>query len=370
MVKRPTAGVYINYQIGEYSNKLDSEKSVPFFWYPLCRTGNYDFVYKDSPLYWVEMHSSRTKANPLCGNNYLHFHAQDMNADDLIQPDNKDWKTPGNMYIDDSAYTNENFFLSHRSLACQGAVDDAFVKGDILSVATNPSTAKLLANRRINAKFKSYIYPNGLKIEILDSILSADGTSNDMKIRVSWNFYTINKNVRWCGHIAIKEKVELSPHVIMRLDLSQTATTSIRNKFGENFYYTDTTELRIRIGATFQIGVQSCLKLENYSILSLDSTALVTIEDNGKLVLESNCTLRIDEDAKIVLNGNATIVCSEGSQIQISPRAKIDASKQAQILISDKMKSQYADNQILKEHIKFVPQKKIDKEIAKISSKW
>ena len=139
--------------------------------------------------------------------------------------DPKEWENPSTTLIGliyDEIFRNEIFLpkvvekdgvtlpgsnFHYQSYPCFGSVYDMFTQGGKISIGTNPSSTPVLTyytsgdnTTRPQTSHYNYdnrkVYLNGLSIEVMEQ-----RTNGDIKIRIRWDDFDVNSNMRWCGPV-------------------------------------------------------------------------------------------------------------------------------------------------------------------------
>lgn len=151
-----------------------------------------------------------SNANPLTGHLMLSNFVFDFNNDGEIKSNEHqsfgsanyvNWDS-AQFYINGNPMPRDSFNVKVRP--AWGSVWDPFEIGDKIGVAEKNTATTLLTWK--TALYKSTIdvdpeshdnrkiHLNGISVEILDEITNAEGNGKDLKVKIRWNDYDINKN--------------------------------------------------------------------------------------------------------------------------------------------------------------------------------
>ena len=349
-------GIRFNIQVGN-DNLTSYANSTTNYISPLCSFGNYDFTYStttlkslvelppinecfndiaDEPVTYYQASTSSQQSNPFTGYHLLQQHAINFiepnhhitNSHDdyhIFEIFDKEYILPVNTY-----FNGTGIFINYFTIA--GTQYDAFPIGTKLSIASNPSSSSLLTynttsrysisnppNLTYNSVDNRYIYLNGLSIEILEQ-----KPNGDIRIRIKWNDFDVNNDVRWCGPIVLNEKVYLKSNKTITLDQGLTPTKPVNpiTFYGEKVF-SDPTIFTCKINSHFKLELNSSVDVKNNSVFVLESGSLLEISADAKFVVKSGCTLKINHGANLLIRGAGRIEVESGGFICIENGANI-----------------------------------------------
>ena len=327
-------GIRLNIQIGNDCLDADLFSSRSNYLVPLSAFGNYDFYY--NPAETNEGESSHTSfytartnsrlSNPLCGYHLSMYPAIDDNGDDTILP--KEYVAVQKVYKDNTLVA-DNWPMF-------GSEYDAFAPGTTISLSSNPPAVPLMTfctgERRIGATLGTvsippkaddnrHIYLNGLRVDVVEQY--ADGS---IKVRIRWDDYAVDKDVRWCGPIVMSERVELQPLRTITLDYGLTPTRPI-NPTSHNGMkvFSDATVFTSLNGSYFKQEPHSVVNVINKSSLVLDSGSVyeigdqaeLNVEQSGSLIVKSGATLRVSGKGHVEIKSGAYICLEAGAHVEL-----------------------------------------------------
>ena len=321
----PRKGIRINYQIGDDQMEgnglsiLFSSKSNYFV--PLSSFGNYDFYYdtNDVPSGYRAKTYSQCQ-NPFTGDHPLMLPAFDYTEDDSI--------TSSENITVWSIYRND--ILEMDKFPVFGNKYDIFPVGSRISIASNPSLSSLINYSTAIRPHKKYVHTprgsdnryvwlNGLHIDIVEQY--PDGS---IKIRIIWDDYSVDRNVRWCGPIMLSEQLNLKPACCMTLDYGTTVTRPANPMiFNNKKVFSDPTTFTCRYGSHFLQESGSTVNVINNSTLVIDSGAFYEIEDLAVLNIEQSGTLIVRSGGTLRVKGAGHVEVKNGAYVCIEKGAKI-----------------------------------------------
>jgi hypothetical protein len=345
-----TPGIYAYHQIGKDVKEGGNEIYATFpyshpnalgsYLVPFNAEGNYDYHFRRDLLvpaspnlgcgHWgnanIPIHRSKNLDNPLTGFNDM-FITIDGNNDGTLYFKDRIQTGLSEVYSGDSVV--HNYFRN-------GDWKDPFTKitgKTKIYLASNPAPVPIYTYRSGNA----YTSParqapedfenrkvdlNGLAIEILDEDALGDG-SGAMKVKISWDNYIVDKNVRWCGNIRLhpndfdikKPSLQVKRRKKILLERGQSPTYYKAEEFDDdkNPIFTDST--------LFQA-------LPN-SFVQLEKRARVTVNEGSTLHFQSQSSLTMESRSRIVLQ-------NPGDKLIIDAAANLNLHKRAFLFIGKK----------------------------------
>ncbi len=341
-----TPGIYAYIQVGKdvkegasdiYNYEFSYQDALAGFLFPLTAEGNFDFYYAwdkiQEPNFsicgnWgnrnLPVNVEKSKPNPLTGFSDL-YDFVDFNNDgkfysgDSVQPGLSE-------IIGDSVVHNFN---------CSGDWMDAFCEATgktELSISTNPAPVPVYTLCTNYEGKKSYlpkgnfasfenrvIWLNGLSIKIIQENVYGKG---EVKIKITWDDYTVKKNVRWCGNIVLspndfdrsKPSLILEKKKKMLIDRGYSSTNSIpteKNAEGR-WIFTDTSKFTVTDSAYMKLKQGSQLILDNGSKFILKKGSKLEMLAKSKIIIKKNSEF-IVEDGAVFLKGQKCNVIKKGS---------------------------------------------------------
>lgn len=324
-------GIRFNIQIG--NDDLYSFNSLTNYLVPLSSFGNHDYYYDtlDYPQdrefkYRYSAKTYSNMENPFTGNHPAMLPAFDYTKDDIIGA--KELITIMELFLDDEKMLD--------NWPVYGNKYDAFPKKSSISIASNPPSTPLLTYKTPPRGFGNslgvfsntpsdednrYVWLNGLRVDVVEEY-----TDGSIKIRVVWDDFKVERNVRWCGPIMLSERVELQPSCTIFLDHGITATRP-NNPIDLNGQkvFTDPTVFTCRDDSYFKQEAYSTVNVINNSTLVLDSgsvyeindNAVLNIEQSGTLIVKAGATLRVKGRGYVDVKNDGYICVEEGAIINL-----------------------------------------------------
>ncbi|MDE6112353.1 MAG: T9SS type A sorting domain-containing protein [Bacteroidales bacterium] len=298
-------GVRINLQVESESFDAVGDGDMRTSYYaPFSCFGRWDFDISQIKDDEYRAKTTSDKNNAFTGNSILEFLNYDVDGNGKLQ--DKEVVKIKQFYKDDVRIGGDYPIL--------GTAYDVFRVGDVLSMATNPSTTPWLTHqvrRSINdGSDNRKIYLNGLKIHIKEK-----RTDGSVVVTVSQGYYTVNQNQRWCGDIVLNEKISLNAGKKINLALGKTPVVKetpivINNKR----YFTEPTVLTCMAHSVLSLDGNSAIEvdslcalvLKNGSILENGPSSGITqirIKRGGTLIVESGVS--IGKGILFILDGGA-----------------------------------------------------------------
>lgn len=351
-------GLYAYIQIGKES--FSDFSGLAGYLQPLHAFGNYDFDYDistlksgfdileelshygkvdENPVKYGKLIVNSAKSNPFTGYNMI----QNM-AFDLENPN------PGGTPVFNEIYGNELFLPSSvevdgtllpesdfhwSTYPAFGTRYDAYTQGQKIGIGSNPSAVPVYTYRTRYGDVRPYssyalydnrkIYLNGLSIEILEQ--RANG---DIKLRLRWDDYDVDNNVRWCGNIVLNETINLKTGKTILLDQGLTPTKPVNPMdFNGDLIFADYTILTCKNGSSFKLEPSSTVRVMNSSALVLEPGSYMEINDGSlldiqtysTLLMKAGSTIRIKGSGELMINSNAYICTEAGSNIYLEDDA-------------------------------------------------
>lgn len=359
-------GLFVIVQVGKditsgsniyYSGK-DHPNALASWMFPLTAEGNFDFTYSDvihppfSPCtgmvpYVLFDLRKEPLPNPFSGFNTIFGQPNTNNSDVLFDRD----AIQGVGFINNKGDTllNRSAFGGLKtSFNCKGKCTPEGKK--ILSLSTNPSAVPLLtytsgdnflaAMKTDVNKYSPYenrtIYLNGLSVTILendyDSVRFGKGA---IKIRVKWNDYTVENDVRWCA-----DSIRLNPN-----DFDSSAYALIINK---------NVNVRVDRGKspTYDYSDKNRGGFTAPTIFSCLENAKINIKTGGKLVIDHNSLFELNANSRIDISRKGKIIVKNGGVLYLKRGAQINISKKGRIIFEKGGVLKKEDGGIIQESMK------------------
>ncbi len=320
-------GIRFNIQIGNDRLDGDFDRSRTNYLVPLSAYGNHDFRYfgPDSATGYYDAYAGASRSNPFTGNHPLMLPAIDINGNDSIQA--KEFVTI------DKIHGASNRPLAN--LPVFGNIYDAFPVGASLSLSTNPPSSPLMthmtasrppgnelgdANPHPASDDNRHIWLNGLRVDILEQY--ADGS---IKVRILWDDFRVDRDVRWCGPVMLTERLELQPSRTITLDhgLTPTKTVNPVTIDGEKVF-ADPTVFTCRPGSHFKQEPHSTVRAIRQSTLVLDSGSVYEVGDGAQLRIEPSAALLVRNGATLRVLGRGHVEVLDSAHICIEPGAIVE----------------------------------------------
>lgn len=321
----PPKGIRFNIQVGNDSLTGNLNNSRTNYFIPLSSFGNYDFVYyPDQPQspnnYKAYAYDSRS--NPFEGHHPAMMPAIDYDGDDTIKPKE---------FIIIKKLFKENR-LKVDDWTVYGNAYDAFPIGAKIGLSSNPPTTPLMTFRtasRTNGRLFSplpetddnrTIWLNGLSVKIVGK-----DSNGDIRIRVCFDDYQVDSNVRWCGTIMLTENVVLSQAKTIDIDYGYTPIRPVNPSIiNDEKIFSSPTVFTCRDSSCFKQESFSTVNVKNMSTLVLESGSLYEIEDNAVLNIQSTGTLLVKTGATLRIKGTGHVEVKGGAHICIEDGANIE----------------------------------------------
>ena len=222
-----------------------------------------------------------------------------------------------------------------------GDADDAFspiTQYNELSMSTNPSpvpvyTFKTANNGGHNSSLfqtsQSYenrtIWLNGIKIEFVDQLWNSTLGAYDIKVRVSWDNYDIENDVRWCGNIKLsandfnqsEPSVNLLPNntILINRGLSSNKHIAV-DQIGGEYIFSDPTVFTCLANSIFHMEHNSSVRVEGLdSDFVLKSGSRLEIHDGAEFIVGYGGRLIVEDGAEIALHDGGKIIIEDGGEM-------------------------------------------------------
>lgn len=295
-------GLYAYIQVGK-DDKVGRNvfgDNCNYIW-PLIAHGNYDFSLGGENR--EVLHLNKNRQNPLTGHHYAMRILTDLNNDGKIRITNDvrprtEYVLPSDLVCDGDTMPDD--FFSYRNYAIFGTKYTAFNadKFPKIGLSANPTATPVYTfsgPRGPMPKDNRHIYLNGISIEIL-----SQNKSGDLKIRLRWDDFDIDQDVRWCGNIVSKERVNVLPTKSISLDQGRTPQLPrvIQTIDGAPIFNTPTV-MDLKPGSFLHLGEFSRLWVQKGSTLIVRKGATVELEKFSAIEVEPGAHIYIEEGADI-----------------------------------------------------------------------
>ena len=326
--------IRFNIQIGNDSLDRNFYKSRTNYFVPLSSFGNHDFEFvpfdtNTNEILWHDAYTTESKSNPFTGYHPLMYPAWDAGVmgaqiDDTIQ--NKEYLTIHRIYKDGQSACGW--------LPMFGNNYDAFHAGESIGIFSNPPTVPLLTymtnvrpkgtRQLTNPLFPDtldnrYIFLNGLRVDVVQKY--HDGS---IKVRVVWDDFTVDRDVRWCGPIILTENVFLAEDHKITLDYGLMPTRPHNPVTIDGMkVFADPTVFTCRPGSLFRQDPRSKVEVTNQSALVVESGAVYEINDGAELRIKNHGTLLVKSGGTLRVKGRGHVEVEEDGYICFEEGANI-----------------------------------------------
>ena len=188
-------------------------------------------------------------------------------------------------------YNGEEILTGHPVF---GSPYDAFYVGQSLRLASNPPSTPLITyNSRfyINRDIQNpanpgsddnrHIFLNGLRIDIVEQYPEDEGS---IKVRIRWDDFDVDRDVRWCDSIILTEQVILKTGHTITLDQGRTPVQPNNPMtFNNKSIFADPTVFTCMDGSLFKQEPLTTVNVINNSTLEVESGATYEVGDNAVL---------------------------------------------------------------------------------------
>lgn len=321
------SGIRFNIQVGNDSLTTGLNDSRSNYFVPLSSFGNYDFTYDTmnvpegvSYLDYYNAYSCCTMQNPFEGHHPAMLPAIDYDNDNAIKA--KEFITIWKIYMDDIIQLDNHPVFGNRY--------DAFPVGSKIGISSNPPTTPLMTyctgERKPNTPTgepsnddNRYIWLNGLSVEIMEQY-----ENGNIRVRVSFNDYNIDSNVRWCGPIMLTEEIKLQTSRTITLDYGITPTrpnnpviVNDEKVFNSPTIFTclENSYFKQEAYSTVNVINKSTLVLDSGSVYEVNDHAALNIEQSGTLVVRSGATLHVKGAGHVEVKNGAYICVENGANV-------------------------------------------------------
>lgn len=270
-----------------------------YLW-PLAAQGNYDFELTGPDKSFL--HLRDTRQNPFTGYNYLMRIVNDKNGDGKIRitqdiNPKTEYTLPNKLVVNRD--TMPESFFSYQEYPIFGTQETAFRPElhNKISIARNPAPTPVytFSGNRPSDSDNRRIYLNGISVEVLE--LTRKG---DMRLRVRWDDFDIDRHVRWCGDILSLEQVNVLASQSITLDQGYTPQEPVVvQKFRGESIFAQPTVLEIAPGSVWRLGQFAKVWVSEGSSLVIRKGSRVEIGKNASIEVEPGAYVYIEEGAEI-----------------------------------------------------------------------
>lgn len=327
-------GIRFNIQIGNDNLESDFASSRTNYYVPLSAFGNYDFDYVEfdtvePDIHWFDAYTSDTMTNPFTGYHPIMMPAWDVNLDEALMDDkiqSKEYITVHRIYKDGVSACGH--------LPVFGNNYDAFTAGSSIGMGSNPPTTPLITYRTSTRESGTtqtnnptnpetddnrYIWLNGLRVDILEEY-----SNGNIKVRIVWNDYDIDNDVRWCGPIMLTENLYLKNGHTILLDYGLMPTRPNNPVLiNGKKVFADPTVFTCRNGSYFKQETSSKVNVINQSVVVLESGSVYEIEDGAVLDIQATGSLVVKSGATLHVKGSGHVEVRDGGYICFENGANI-----------------------------------------------
>ncbi len=337
-------GMFCYLQIGKdmkeggadiYSSRPAHPNGLASWLMPVTAEGNFDFTYRYDKASdgggWCGSWNNRSlpieKAtsldNPFTGFSDV-FSFTDYNQDGKLF-------TGDNYQSGLSEIINDSLYWHYQQ---SGDYEDSYslqTNKTKIGIATNPAPVTIYTHAS-DFEFKKFyfqkgsskssfenrtIHLNGLSVELLEENVDINGEPA-MKIRIRWDNYLVDQNVRWCGNMMLYPHIMDSTLPSLELDKGKTLTiarsytpTQIQaypTQDSSEIWLSDTTVLHALSGSVITLKPRSRIILENGSRLYLNSGSTLIMGKKCRIIVKQGSTIIKEKGAKIIKQAGAKIV--------------------------------------------------------------
>jgi hypothetical protein len=298
-------GIYAYISIGkdDYKNIYNNSSSSPgnyLFFMPA--NGRWDFEYGyDSLTKKLYQKTIDSLPNSLNGNHDLMRPLYDSNHNNKLTDDD--------FILVEEVIKNNDTSILYPAFGMNNNISFCYSRNRNITISSNPSTSNVTTCiSNLNKKSPldiDTVYLNGLNIEIIDSIIikEKNNYNSALGVKITWNNYIINNNVRWCGNIVAKPndgkmEVLLKDSSSLLLDRSYTPTQMNINEkdtIDGEFLFSKPTVFILYPNSSLHITKGSSLVLRNDSTLYIKKGADLIIDEGASLIiLDTSSIIRVD----------------------------------------------------------------------------
>jgi hypothetical protein len=372
-----TPGLFCVIQVGKddetgggeiYSGQFRDPNTLASWIFPLTSSGFHDFTYGkivesgpaciwNNPFVPFDLTKKQnTKPNPFSGYSFIWGRPNTDGSDILNDKD----ANQGVAYLDNDPspgtlhYERSQFGDDNTSFKCNGPCPPN--GKEILSLSTNPSPVPVMtltsndvfkgslklnpqaidqkANTQPNAYLNRTIYLNGISVSILEeNYLPAKFGTGAVKIKVRWDKYDVENDVRWCA-----DSIRLSANDFSindySLNIKNGSTVLIDRSKSPTYDYKDSAHVDFTVPTVFTCLKSSKIRIEENGNIILDNGSVFELMDGSRIDLDRNAKIIIRNKSKLILNGNAVINLKKKKQIKKEKGGELIRMDDAKILIT------------------------------------
>lgn len=359
-------GIYAYIQVGKdakegggelYSSyPLSHPNALGSFILPFTAEGNFDFCYRydlSQPPQgicgnWltpnIPVDKSCSRPNPFTGFSDL-FQVIDANKNGVL------YEGDDTIFIGLSEVTAEcNQALQLHDVChnykCNGDWEDAFgfVTGKTkISLSSNPAPVPVYTyvsgpdysspNKKEPGAYENRsIWLNGLSIEMLEMADKKKYGQGAVKVRIRWDDYYVEEDVRWCGNIFLsphyKNPASTKPE---RVSLYLKSRKTIRLDYGESpTQYVAVKKDSLSGDYLFsQPTVFTCLP---GSWFILESNSALLIDKGSTVRLKAGSKLEANKESRIKITNGSRLIIEKGADFLTDPAAVVEADESSEII--------------------------------------
>ncbi|MCC7332020.1 MAG: T9SS type A sorting domain-containing protein [Flavobacteriales bacterium] len=318
MFPRGTPGLYAFIQVGR-ENKIGTGiyNGNASYIFPLSAEGSYDFNYRFDLTQagdvnicgnWgnpnIPIDKATSLPNAFTGHSDLYNIPPNLNGSNIIV-------NPGSFaglseVFNGIVVHNANMF---------GDWEDAFcfaTNNTKIGLAHNPAPVTVYTQTAnyvdktvsLSPTNNKTIWLNGISIEILSE-------TPNMILKIKWNDYEIDNDVRWCGNVVLKNDVNDPDNNISKINLKMGKTLKLDQGTAPS-------------KPTATITQDNKFLFADPTILTLESGTITTIEDGAELLVNNESTLHIKSGATVIVKGSGKITINNGSFLCVESGANIN----------------------------------------------
>lgn len=318
MFPRGTPGLYAFIQVGR-ENKIGTGiyNGNASYIFPLSAEGSYDFNYRFDLTQagdvnicgnWgnpnIPIDKATSLPNAFTGHSDLYNIPPNLNGSNIIV-------NPGSFaglseVFNGIVVHNANMF---------GDWEDAFcfaTNNTKIGLAHNPAPVTVYTQTAnyvdktvsLSPTNNKTIWLNGISIEILSE-------TPNMILKIKWNDYEIDNDVRWCGNVVLKNDVNDPDNNISKINLKMGKTLKLDQGTAPS-------------KPTATITQDNKFLFADPTILTLESGTITTIEDGAELLVNNESTLHIKSGATVIVKGSGKITINNGSFLCVENGANIN----------------------------------------------
>lgn len=210
-----------------------------------------------------------------------------------------------------------------------GNEDAAFNVGDEIGLSGIMPVMNYKYYDKFNQKYRKPQVLNGVSVKII----SYDQSTGAYTLDIKFDDYSIRKDSRWCGDIAmplihngsVTLDFVLEENLNLDIDLSGTPDRIRIHPVTNTF--ANPTKLKLETGASFLIKKNANVNVKQHSILELMGYS--------KIIVEDGATLRIGKTSKFILNSNAKLIVKGSGKIIVEEGAYFHYGEGTQIELQD-----------------------------------